>query len=79
MINIFGRNGRRAGGRALCSDLLAPASWAAALLLLGAASGHAASLPQKHPYQRVLREYIGTLTAKSLAVPLQAVTYRRLT
>jgi len=42
---------------------------------LGAAATRAAQLPQKHEYQKALRDYIATLTEADFEVELKDVTY----
>ena len=46
-----------------------------AVLLLPATAVLAARLPQNHPYQKTLRDYLATLTEKDFAVEIKPVRY----
>ena len=46
------------------------------LLVLWASAVSAAPLPQRHPYQKTLRDYMATLTEADFTVELKPVTYQ---
>jgi len=48
-----------------------------AAILLQATGAPAAPLPQKHPYQKALRDYLASLTEKDFTVDLKPVKYVR--
>lgn len=54
-----------------------PLILAGAVAILGGStqSGATAPLPQRHPYQRTLRDYFATLTEADFAIALQPVVY----
>ena len=50
--------------------------WACLLaVLMFAATANAAPLPQRHPYQKTLRDYFATLKEADVAIELKPVTY----